>query len=57
MKKNEPDKQICYCFGYTISDIAEDVIAHEGKSTIMERILTEKKAGGCQCASKNPLGR
>jgi hypothetical protein len=47
---------ICYCFGYTAFDIAQDVAAN-GKSTIMERILSEKKAGGCQCATKNPKGR
>ena len=47
---------ICYCFGYTAADIERD-IAMNGKSTIMERILSEKKAGGCQCATKNPTGR
>jgi hypothetical protein len=47
---------ICYCFSYTASDIERDVLAN-GKSTIMERIMSEKKAGGCQCATKNPKGR
>ncbi len=47
---------ICYCFGYTVSDIERDVLAH-GKSTILDRIMSEKKAGGCQCATKNPMGR
>ncbi len=47
---------ICYCFGYTTSDIERDVVAN-GKSTIMDRIISEKKAGGCQCAAKNPQGR
>lgn len=28
-----------------------------GNSTIRDRILSEKKAGGCQCAVKNPKGR
>ena len=28
-----------------------------GISTIMEKILSEKKAGGCRCAEKNPKGR
>jgi len=54
------DKQmedlICYCFNYTVSDIENDV-QRNGKSTIMERILSEKKAGGCRCAEKNPKGR
>jgi len=47
---------ICYCFGYTYSDIARDVVKND-KSTIMERIIYEKKDGGCQCATKNPSGR
>ncbi len=47
---------ICYCFGYTVSDIERDFSAN-GKSTIMDRIMSEKKSGGCQCATKNPKGR
>lgn len=47
---------ICYCFGFTTSDIEQDV-AVNGKSVIMERIISEKIAGGCQCAAKNPKGR
>ena len=50
------DELICYCFGYRVSDIERDVKAN-GRSTIMERILAEKRGGGCQCASKNPRGR
>jgi hypothetical protein len=50
------EKLICYCFGYTTSDIERDVLANN-KSTIMEKIMFEKKAGGCQCATKNPKGR
>ena len=47
---------ICYCFGYTTSDIEQDVETND-KSLIMERIIAEKKGGGCLCASKNPKGR
>ena len=46
---------ICYCFGYSASDIERDVVENR-KSTIMARILSEKKNGGCQCAIKNPKG-
>lgn len=49
-------EQLCYCFNYTTTDIEQDVLAH-GRSTIMERILSEKKAGACQCVTKNPKGR
>ncbi len=47
---------ICYCFGYSAADIERD-IAENGKSTIMERIVAEKKIGGCQCATRHPRGR
>ena len=47
---------ICYCFGYTTGDIECDALTH-GHSTIAEKILAEKKAGGCRCATKNPTGR
>lgn len=47
---------ICYCFNYTASDIEEDIRLN-GKSTILERILSEKKRNACKCASKNPKGR
>ena len=50
------DEQICFCFGYRASDIRQDVLAH-GRSTILDRILREKKAGGCRCAEKNPKRR
>lgn len=50
------DDLVCYCFGYTESDIEEDVRLN-GNSTILEKILSEKKAGACQCSVKNPKGR
>ncbi|HSR36074.1 MAG TPA: hypothetical protein VLL73_02750 [Desulfurivibrionaceae bacterium] len=48
--------QICFCFGYRVADIEADVLAH-GHSTILGRILAEKKRGGCHCAEKNPKRR
>ena len=47
---------ICYCFGYSAADIEHDILTN-GRSTIIERILDEKKTGGCQCKEKNPKGR
>ncbi|WP_320176400.1 hypothetical protein [Maridesulfovibrio sp.] len=49
-------KLICHCFGYTSDDIKKDVLIN-GRSTIFERILNEKKNGECLCAEKNPNGR
>jgi hypothetical protein len=50
------DTLVCHCFGYTRGDIERDALAH-GRSTILEGIVAEKAAGGCQCAVKNPTGR
>lgn len=47
---------ICYCFGYTAEDIRADVLLH-GRSTIVDRIMDAKRAGGCNCAVTNPKGR
>ena len=49
------NKKNCYCFGYSESDLEQDVREHR-KSLIMEKIMAEKKAGGCQCETKNPKG-
>jgi hypothetical protein len=49
-------EMICYCFEYTREDIEQDVLKN-GRSIITEKIITEKKFGGCQCTTKNPKGR
>jgi hypothetical protein len=48
---------ICYCFGYSRKDIEKDYVDNDSRSTILERITFEKKAGKCDCAQKNPKGR
>lgn len=50
------DNLICYCFGFTAEDIKRDVLEH-GRSLILEKIIAEKKIGGCDCATKSPKGR
>lgn len=47
---------ICYCFNYTESDLEVDIKKNK-KSIIEEMIKTEKKAGACECTTKNPSGR
>ena len=47
---------VCYCFEYTKKDIEND-FNKNGKSLIYEKIVSEKKAGGCNCALKNPKGK
>jgi hypothetical protein len=48
---------ICYCFGYSEEDIIRDVLENNGTSSIMERILTEKKNGTCNCKFNHPEGK
>ena len=50
-------KLICYCFGYSEEDIVRDVLENNGNSLIMERIMTEKKSGTCNCKFNHPEGR
>lgn len=47
---------ICYCFEHSAEDIRKDV-EENGRSTIMEKIMAEKRDGGCNCAIANPKGR
>jgi hypothetical protein len=53
---DQKDNLICYCFEYTKDDIEQD-FTKNGRSLIMEKIAAEKRAGGCDCATKNPKGR
>jgi len=47
---------ICYCFGFTRQDIADE-IRSTGKSTVAKRIAAEVEAGRCACEVKNPSGK
>ncbi|HBI15875.1 MAG TPA: BFD-like (2Fe-2S) protein [Desulfobulbaceae bacterium] len=50
------EEKVCYCFHYSVADIEQDIKTH-GRSTIMERIVAEKRNGACECVTKNPKGR
>ncbi len=50
------DQLVCFCFDYTRNDIEQDYLEN-GNSMIMAKIVSEKKRGGCDCATKNPKGR
>jgi len=54
-KFNDEDL-VCYCFEYTKKDIEND-FNENSRSLIYEKIVFEKKAGECNCASKNPSGK
>lgn len=59
-RKNDELKDedlVCYCFGFRKKDIEKDYIDNDGRSTILDRIASETKAGKCDCAHTNPKGR
>ncbi len=47
---------VCYCFGFTRQDVWDE-IRQTRKSTVVERITAEVKAGRCACEVKNPSGK
>ena len=56
MKILKKDERICYCLEHTVGNIESDALANS-RSLIMEKIASEKRAGGCNCSEKNPKGR
>ncbi len=49
-------KLVCYCFGFSEQDILDDLETH-GRSTILDKIISAKKANSCQCEAKHPQKR
>ena len=52
---NDPMVPVCYCFGWTPQKIRSE-IESTGKSTTIEQIKAQVKAGNCSCAVTNPQG-
>ncbi len=50
------DVPVCYCFGITRREIADELV-RTARSSAAERIRSEVKAGRCACEVKNPSGR
>jgi hypothetical protein len=46
---------ICYCFNHTRADIERDC-RENGRSLILEKIISAKRLGACRCAAQNPKG-
>lgn len=45
----------CYCFGWSLKKIRAEVQA-TGKSTVVDQIKAQVKAGNCYCEVTNPQG-
>ena len=46
---------VCYCFGWTPEKIRAEVQV-SGKSTVIDQIKAQVKAGNCYCEVTNPQG-
>lgn len=55
LKETEDAVPICYCFGFTVADLRND-IASRGETEIPASITAEVRAGHCACEVRNPEG-
>src|SRR3989338_1880678 len=55
IKETEDPIPLCYCFGWDRKRI-QDEIKQTGRSTAVESITKEVKAGNCFCERSNPQG-
>jgi len=56
IKETEDPVPVCYCFGHTRASLWEE-IERTGRSTVLNSIKREVKAGRCECETKNPSGK
>lgn len=52
----EGSDMVCFCFEFTRNEIEQDYLQNS-RSTVLDRIASEKKSGACDCKNKNPKGR
>lgn len=55
IKEVEPPRPVCYCFGYSVEDIIEE-IRMTGRTTVPDRIRVRLDSEGCHCETANPQG-
>ena len=54
-KEKDYEGPVCYCFNHTVASIREEIHS-SGRSTAVDMITKEIKAGRCACEVKNPAG-
>lgn len=54
-ERGDPTAPVCYCFGWTPEKIRAEIKA-TGKSTVVDQIKAQVKAGNCYCEITNPQG-
>lgn len=55
VKERSEPRPLCYCFGHSAESIREEW-SRTGKSTVLDAIKAEVKAGTCHCEVTNPGG-
>ncbi|BDU73166.1 putative iron-sulfur cluster-binding metallochaperone [Mesoterricola silvestris] len=55
VKERSGPRPLCYCFGHSAESVRDEWIV-TGKSTVLESIKAEVKAGTCHCEVTNPGG-
>lgn len=55
VKETTGERPLCYCFGYSVATIKEELRA-SGTSTVLENIRAMMKDPGCRCETENPSG-
>jgi len=48
---------VCFCFSHTTDDLAADLAANDGVSTIKAEVKTAVAEGFCACEHLNPSGK
>lgn len=56
LKETQGPRPLCYCFGFSYGDVADEVARTGGECSIPERITAEVRAGRCECEQRNPAG-
>lgn len=52
---DDPTVPVCYCFGWTKEKIQAELV-ETGRSTVIDQIKAQVKAGNCYCEVTNPQG-
>jgi hypothetical protein len=55
LKERSAPRPLCYCFNHSAESIQEEW-TRTGKTTVVDTIKAELKAGGCRCEVTNPAG-
>jgi len=55
IKESQPPRPLCYCYGHSFESI-RDEWSTTGRTTVIESIKAQMKAGACRCEVTNPSG-